>query len=94
MIVARPRRTTHLAGTALAFVLMSFAAPAWAADFQLDNVKIDLGKLVINAPKIAIKGSTLEKDAFLALFTGASAGESASARAARLNATEISAPEL
>ncbi len=94
MIVARPRRTTHLAGTALAFVLMSFAAPAWAADFQLDNVRIDLGKLVINAPKIAIKGSTLEKDAFLALFTGAAASEPAAARAARLNATEISAPEL
>uniref|UniRef100_A0A9E7ZYA4 AsmA-like C-terminal domain-containing protein n=1 Tax=Bosea sp. NBC_00436 TaxID=2969620 RepID=A0A9E7ZYA4_9HYPH len=94
MIVARPRRTTHLAGTALAFVLMSFAAPAWAADFQLDNVKIDLGKLVINAPKIAIKGSTLEKDAFLALFTGASASEPAAARAAKLNAAEISAPEL
>lgn len=94
MIVARPLRTTHLAGTALAFVLMSFASPAWAADFQLDNVKIDLGKLVINAPKIAVKGSTLEKDAFLALFTGASAGESAAARAARLNAAEISAPEL
>lgn len=94
MIVARPRRTTHLAGTALAAVLMSFASSAWAADFQLDNVKIDLGKLVINAPKIAIKGSTLEKDAFLALFTGASATESAAARAARLNAAEISAPEL
>lgn len=92
MIVARPRRTTHLAGTALAVVLMSFAAPAWAADFQLDNVKIDLGKLVINAPKIAVKGSTLEKDAFLALFTGA--GESAAGRAAKLNAAEISAPEL
>lgn len=94
MIVARPRRTTHLAGTALAFVLMSFAAPAWAADFQLDNVRIDLGKLVINAPKIAIKGSTLEKDAFLALFTGAAASEPAAARAAKLNAAEISAPEL
>ncbi|MGX1742749.1 hypothetical protein ACWIEX_14465 [Bosea sp. NPDC055353] len=94
MIVARPRRTTHLAGTALVAVLMSFASSAWAADFQLDNVRIDLGKLVINAPKIAIKGSTLEKDAFLALFTGASASESASARAARLNAAEISAPEL
>lgn len=92
MIVARPRRTTHLAGTALAVVLMSFAAPAWAADFQLDNIKIDLGKLVINAPKIAVKGSTLEKDAFLALFTGA--GESAAGRAAKLNAAEISAPEL
>jgi len=94
MIVARPRRTTHLTGTALAVVLMTFAAPAWAADFQLDNVKIDLGKLVINAPKIAIKGSTLEKDAFLALFTGASASEPAAARAAKLNAAEISAPEL
>ena len=65
---------------------------AWAADFQLDNVKIDLGKLVINAPKIAVKGSTLEKDAFLALFTGT--GESAAGRAAKLNAAEISAPEL
>ena len=94
MIVARPRRTTHLAGTALAAVLMTFASSAWAADFQLDNVKIDLGKLVINAPKIAIKGSTLEKDAFLALFTGASTSEPAAARAARLNAAEISAPEL
>ncbi|WP_293798238.1 hypothetical protein [uncultured Bosea sp.] len=94
MIVARPRRTTHLAGTALAAILMTFASSAWAADFQLDNVKIDLGKLVINAPKIAIKGSTLEKDAFLALFTGASASEPAAARAAKLNAAEISAPEL
>ncbi len=94
MIVARPRWTTHLAGTALAIVLMSLASPGWAADFQLDNVRIDLGKLVINAPKIAIKGSTLEKDAFLALFTGAAASESAAGRAARLNAAEISAPEL
>lgn len=92
MIVACPRRTTHLAGTALAVVLMTFASSAWAADFQLDNVRIDLGKLVINAPKIAVKGSTLEKDAFLALFTGA--GESAAGRAAKLNAAEISAPEL
>lgn len=94
MIVARPRRTMHLAGTALAVLLMSFASSAWAADFQLDNVRIDLGKLVINAPKIAIKGSTLEKDAFLALFTGAAASEPAAGRAARLNAAEISAPEL
>ena len=92
MIAARPRRTTHLAGTALAAVFLTFASSAWAADFQLDNVKIDLGKLVINAPKIAVKGSTLEKDAFLALFT--SAGESAAGRAAKLNAAEISAPEL
>ena len=92
MIAARPRRTTHLAGTALATLFLTFASSAWAADFQLDNVKIDLGKLVINAPKIAVKGSTLEKDAFLALFTGT--GESAAGRAAKLNAAEISAPEL
>ncbi|WP_306222675.1 hypothetical protein [Bosea beijingensis] len=92
MIAARPRRTTHLAGTALAAILMTFASSAWAADFQLDNVKIDLGKLVINAPKVTIKGSTLEKDAFLALFSGVA--EPAAARAARLNAAEISAPEL
>ncbi|CAH1676248.1 conserved exported hypothetical protein [Hyphomicrobiales bacterium] len=93
MTVARLRRPTHLTGTALAAVLIAFASPVWAADFQLDNVKIDLGRLVINAPKIAIKGSTLEKDAFLALFSGA-AGDSAAARIGRLNAAEISAPEL
>jgi hypothetical protein len=92
MIVARPRRTTHLAGTALAAVFLTMASSAWAADFQLDNVRIDLGKLVINAPKIAVKGSTLEKDAFMALFSGS--GESAAGRASKLNAAEISAPEL
>jgi hypothetical protein len=94
MIVARPRRTTQLAGTALAAVLVMAAGSARAADFQLDDIRIDLGPLVIQAPKIAIKGSTLEKDAFLALFSGAAAGETASARTARLNAAEISAPEL
>ena len=93
MNVARLRRPSDLAGTALAAILLTFAAPGWAADFQLDNVRIDLGKLVISAPKIAIKGSNLEKDAFLALFSG-SGGESAAARAARLTASEISAPEL
>ncbi|MGO4174427.1 hypothetical protein [Bosea sp. TAF32] len=93
MTIARLRRPTHLTGTALTAVLIVFASPVWAADFQIDNVKIDLGRMVINAPKITVKGSTLEKDAFLALFTGA-AGDSAAARAGRLNATEISAPEL
>ncbi|MCO5092168.1 hypothetical protein [Bosea sp. (in: a-proteobacteria)] len=94
MIVARPRRTTQLAASALAAVLVIAATSARAADFQIDDVRIDLGLLVIQAPKIAVKGSTLEKDAFLALFTGAAAGESAAARAARLNAAEISAPEV
>lgn len=93
MTIARLRRPTHLAGTALAVILVAFTSPVWAADFQIDNVKIDLGRMVINAPKIMVKGSTLEKDAFLALFSGA-AGDSAAARAARLNAAEISAPEL
>lgn len=93
MTIARLRRPTHLTGTALTAVLIVFASPVWAADFQIDNVKIDLGRMVINAPKITVKGSTLEKDAFLALFTS-TAGDSAAARAGRLNATEISAPEL
>ncbi|MFJ5368444.1 hypothetical protein ACIPIA_04400 [Bosea sp. CER48] len=93
MTIARLRRPTQLSGTALTAVLLAFASPGWAADFQIDNVKIDLGKMVINAPKIMVKGSTLEKDAFLALFAG-TAGDSAAARAGRLNAAEISAPEL
>jgi len=93
MTIARLRRPTHLTGTALTAVLIAFASPVWAADFQIDNVKIDLGRLVINAPKITVKGSTLEKDAFLALFIG-TASDSAATRAGRLNATEISAPEL
>ncbi|WP_187640121.1 hypothetical protein [Bosea sp. F3-2] len=93
MTIVRLRRPTHLTGTALTAVLIAFASPVWAADFQIDNVKIDLGRMVINAPKIMVKGSTLEKDAFLALFTG-TASDSAAARAGRLNATEISAPEL
>lgn len=93
MTIARLRRPSHLTGTALTAVLLAFASPGWAADFQIDNVKIDLGKMVINAPKIMVKGSTLEKDAFLALFTS-TAGDSAAARAGRLNAAEISAPEL
>lgn len=93
MTVARLSRPTHFAGTAVTALLLAFAAPSWAADFQLDDIRIDLGHLVISAPRIAIKGSTLEKEAFLALFT-ASASDPAAARAARLTAAEISAPEL
>ncbi|MCU4180591.1 hypothetical protein [Bosea sp. BH3] len=93
MTVACLRRPMHLAGVAFAAAALTFALPARAADFQLDNVRIDMGAMVISAPKIAIKGSTLEKDAFLALFSG-SAADSAASRAKRLNAAEISAPEL
>ncbi|MGX5736702.1 hypothetical protein [Bosea thiooxidans] len=93
MTVARLRRPTHFAGAALTALLLAIAPPSWAADFQLDDIRIDLGHLVITAPRIAIKGSTLEKGAFLALFS-ASATDPAAARAARLTAAEISAPEL
>lgn len=93
MSAARHRRPTHLGSTALAAVFIAFAAPAWAADFQLDNVRLDLGKLVISIPNVAVKGSNLEKDAFLALFDKG-ANEPAAARIARLTAAEISAPEL
>lgn len=93
MTAARLRRPTHLGNTALAAVFVAFSAPAWAADFQVDNVRIDLGRLVISIPKVAVKGSNLEKDAFLALFASG-ANETASTRIAKLTATEISAPEL
>ncbi|MGY6248945.1 hypothetical protein ACXIUS_15490 [Bosea thiooxidans] len=93
MTAARLRRPTQLGSTALAAVFVILSAPAWAADFQVDNVKLDLGKLVISIPKIAVKGSNLEKDAFLALFAKG-ANEPASVRIGKLTAAEISAPEL
>lgn len=93
MTAARLRRPTQLGSTALAAVFVALSAPAWAADFQVDNVKLDLGKLVISIPKVAVKGSNLEKDAFLALFAKG-ANEPASVRIGKLTAAEISAPEL
>ena len=93
MTAARLRRPTQFGSTALAAVFIVLSAPAWAADFQLDNVKLDLGRLVINIPKVAVKGSNLEKDAFLALFAK-NANEPASTRIGKLTAAEISAPEL
>lgn len=93
MTAARLRRPTQLGSTALAAVFIALSAPAGAADFQVDNVKLDLGRLVITIPKVAVKGSNLEKDAFLALFAKG-ANEPAAARIGKLTATEISAPEL
>jgi hypothetical protein len=84
MTAARSRRSASLAGTALV---------ALAADFQIEDVRIDLGKMTLRIPKVAVKGSNLEKDAFLALFSS-TANEPASMRAAKLTAAEISAPEL
>jgi hypothetical protein len=93
MTAARLRRPTQRGSTALAALFIVLSAPAWAADFQVDDVRLDLGKLVISIPKIAVKGSNLEKDAFLALFAKG-ANEPASVRIGKLTATEISAPEL
>ncbi|PZO01625.1 MAG: hypothetical protein DCF30_06900, partial [Hyphomicrobiales bacterium] len=64
-----------------------------AADFQIDNLRLDFGALVVSAPKVAVKGSPLERDAFLALFKGGT-GESAAARMSKLNAAEITAAEI
>lgn len=86
----RPVISRHaLAGA----VLLAWLTPAAAADFQLDNLKLELGAVVLSAPKVEVKGSTLEREAFAALFNGAS-GESAVSRISKLNAAEISAPEL
>lgn len=78
------------AGAALLLVL---AQPVAAADFQLDNLRLDLGTVVIALPKVDVKGSALEREAFVALFN-ANTGETGTARMGRLTATEISAPEL
>jgi hypothetical protein len=87
------RRLTLLGGGALATTLIALAPSAQAADFQIDGLRLDLGKLVIAVPKIDVKGSTLERESFVALFNG-STGESAVSRMSKLNAAEISAPEL
>ncbi|TCR66287.1 hypothetical protein [Bosea sp. BK604] len=83
-------RLTRIAGTATLIVLVQ---PALAADFQIDNLKFDFGGAAITVPKIAVKGSPLEREAFIALFN-ATTGESTASRMSRLGATEITAPEL
>jgi hypothetical protein len=93
MIAPRLRRLPLLAGAALALGLLVLARPAAAADFQLDNVRLDFGAMVITAPKLLVKGSTLEREAFASLLDTRT-GESAVARVNRLNATELTAPEL
>ncbi len=83
-------RLIRAAGTAAMIVLVQ---PAVAADFSLDNLRLDLGTVVIALPKVDVKGSTLEREAFVALFN-ANTSESGAARMARLTAAEITAPEL
>ena len=78
---------------AIALAMLTLAQPAAAADFQLDNVRLDFGAVVISAPRMMVKGSSLEREAFRALLD-AKSSESAVARIDRLNAAEITAPEL
>ncbi|CAN5327876.1 hypothetical protein BH10PSE8_BH10PSE8_13840 [soil metagenome] len=92
MTVPHYRRFALHAGATL-FVAIVLTRPVAAADFQLDNVRFDFGAMVITAPKLLIKGSTLEREAFAALLDTKS-GETAIARIDRLNAAEITAPEL
>ncbi len=94
MIALPLQRLTSYRSAALATILIALAQqPARAADFQIDGLKLDFGTVVIAVPKIDVKGSALEREAFVALFNG-STGESAVSRMSKLNATEISAPEL
>jgi hypothetical protein len=87
------RRSGRLRHALVAAALLCGFGPATAADFQLDNLKLDFGAVVLSAPKVEVKGSTLEREAFVALFNTAS-GESAQSRIGKLNAAEITAPEL
>jgi len=88
-IVARLRR----AAPGMLLVASLAASPAGAADFEVANLTLDLGAYKVTAPRLQVKGSPLEREAFVALFDK-SASESGSARMARLNADEISADEL
>ncbi|WP_156323291.1 hypothetical protein [Bosea sp. AAP35] len=86
-------RLRHRLSAALALAGLAFAQPAAAADFQLDNVRLDFGTVVVSAPTLLVKGATLEREAFRALLDTKS-GDSAVSRIDRLMATEITAPEL
>ena len=89
-----PRRLRHARPVPMTgLLLVLFAGPAAAADFQVENIKVDLGKFSIIIPKIEVKGTPLDREAFLALFKTDSS-ESAWKRVLRLNATELSAPSL
>jgi hypothetical protein len=93
MIASTLRSPARLARGFGVTALIVLALPAWAADFEVENLRLDLGAFVVAAPKLTVKGSSLEREAFVSLFN-AGTGEGAVARTGRLNAAEISAPEL
>ncbi|MET3892104.1 hypothetical protein ABIE41_003180 [Bosea sp. OAE506] len=87
-----PRQRRPL-GAALALAMLAMSQPLSAADFQLDNVRMEFGLVTLSAPKLEVKGSPLEREAFRSLLDIKS-GETALARIDRLSASEIRAPEL
>ncbi|MFN3672481.1 MAG: hypothetical protein ACK4VM_11295 [Bosea sp. (in: a-proteobacteria)] len=77
----------------LATLTAGLSPLARAADFQIENVRLGLGAITVSAPRIEVKGSTLEREAFRAALDGSS-GESAVIRMGKLDASEILIPEL
>ncbi|MCP4560671.1 MAG: hypothetical protein GY873_18040 [Bosea sp.] len=53
---------------AAGLLLLLLGSPAFAADFQLDNLKLDFGKFVVSIPKLDVKGTPLDRDSFRALL--------------------------
>ena len=53
---------------AAGLLLLLLANPAAAADFQLDNLKLDFGKFVVSIPTLDVKGTPLDRDSFRALL--------------------------
>lgn len=89
----RLRRVHPLPAAGLLLLLL--AGTASAEDFQLDNIRLDLGKFVLSIPKLDVKGTSLDRAGFQAIFqAGPGSNESPAARMSRLNAAEISAPTL
>lgn len=70
---------------AAGLLLLLLAGPAAAADFQLENLKLDFGKFSLSIPRLEVKGTSLDRDGFRAIFqagatpAGGAAGAIASA---------------
>ncbi len=91
-ILATRFRAGSLLSSGLVYLALS-AQPAAAADFDLDNLRFGVGGLSVLAPRVEVKGATLEREAFRAALDGSS-GEAAASRMAKLDAREVLVPEL
>lgn len=92
-MTASTQRSLPLLRSALLAGVFVFAGPANAADFQIDGLKLDFGSLTVVVPKLDVKGAALEREAFRALLEGKT-GDNAVTRMTKLEASEITAPEL